>query len=107
MQLDCLREYTTLLPGVAETIQTLQGEAESLLRELICIPSLTGNEQAAIALVKGAACGDGVSTEEFPDGDSARGSVEDTLCGLQAPRPSGGVCANQGPTELAATTTAP
>ncbi len=25
MQLDCLRQYTTLLPGVVETVQTLQG----------------------------------------------------------------------------------
>ncbi len=62
MQLDCLRDYTTLLPGVAETIQTLQGQG-------IKIGSTTGFVRSMVDILEEDAAKQGYKPDASVAGD--------------------------------------
>ena len=62
MQLDCLREYTTLLPGVAETLQTLQGQG-------IKIGSTTGFVRSMVDILEEDAAKQGYTPDASVAGD--------------------------------------
>jgi len=65
MQLECLREYTTLLPGVAETTQTLQAEG-------IKIGSSTGFVRSMVDILEA----DAKTQGYVPDASVAGDEVE-------------------------------
>ena len=62
MQLDCLRQYTTLLPGVVETIQTLQSQG-------IKIGSTTGFVRSMVDILEEDAAKQGYKPDASVAGD--------------------------------------